>query len=227
MAINDVIRPDGENTEQPVGCQESPSQPRSGDQPNGEAPTEREQEAYDRVVMAGIQMLSDDTANDSIMQLLGNEQSGEPAKRLAKATVTLISEIDRQSNGTLPLEVVPPAAGELLENVGEFANAAGVLQVDQSVLDKATQHLIVEISELYGTSPEDIQNVLNEMPQKQQEEALVAQDKIANSGEPPIASGMEHNAAVQQDALQGPPQSPQVDVPQQPLPGIINRTVGT
>ena len=221
MAINDAI-----------GQQQAPQampqdQAQLGQAPVGEeAATPEEQEAYDKVVMAGIKALSDPKTTPKVIAMLGNDDGGDPAKRLAATTSAIFGQLDEQSGGKIPEVVIIPAASELLENVAEFASESGAVAVDDAMVGRAAQFLIADIGEAYGFDEEDFA-ALSEGMSEQDIQALVQeQDAIARSG--PEGEQQSPQAVPQAQPQIATPSQP-VSAPQpakQELPGIINQVIG-
>lgn len=121
----------------------------------GEASSES-QEAYDRVVMAGMKVLfEDEKTKTGIVERL-KADSSNPAKSLADTTAMLMIQLDRQSGGNIPEDVILPAAIELLEQTSDLADSLGVFPVDEAVMNHAAQLMVVSLGEEYGVSPEDV-----------------------------------------------------------------------
>ncbi len=113
----------------------------------------------------------------------------------------------------MPEAVIIHSAGEILENVAEFANEAGVMQVDPQVQGRAAQHLMVSIGEEYDIDPAEIEQVMGEMNEQDLQALVQEQEAMAGSG--------------QQQAPQAQTQQAAAPQPAQALPGIINQQIGT
>ena len=179
---------------------------------NDTAVTQDEQQAYERVVLAGVKVISDPSTNPQIMKMLGDESAGGPAQRLATTTSTIFSQLDEKSRGTIPEAVILNSAGEILENVAEFANESGVMSVDQNMLTKAGQFLLIEMANIYDFDPNEVEELTLGMDEKEVESIVKEQDAIARSDNE-VAANLPTTPL------------PQQAIPQQ-LPGIINQTIG-
>lgn len=230
MAINDVMAggapaaPQGMPPQAtPQAPQAAPVAPAAQEAPmvGGENPaTPADQEAYERTVLAGVQILSDPKTGPKVMASL--KSGGEPAKLLATTTSQIFDQIDEQSGGTVPEIVIAKSAAEIMQNVAEFANNEGVLQVDQAVLGKAGQYLLMNLAETYDIPPEDLQGMSEGMSEQEIQGVVSEQQGFAGDGDP------EANA----EALAAPQAAPQAAAPQagiaeQKLPSIINQTLGS
>jgi len=193
--------------------QQAPQAPMQEQQmPAGEVPaTPEEQEAFDRTVMAGIEVLSDPKLTPKILNQLSD---GEPAKALAQTTSQVFGQLDEKSGGTIPEVVIVKAAGDIMLEIAEFGKEAGVIQVDQPTLTKASQYLMMELSDQYEIDPADIQGLSEGMGEDEIQGIVSEQGAAAGDGDP------TEQAAPQAPQMQAPAQ------PQQELPSIINQTVG-
>lgn len=183
-----------------------------------------EQDAYDKVVLAGIQVMNTDPIHEQIMGMVADESSGEPAKRLARAASTVVSKLDEDSKGTLPEIVILPAAAEILEHVAEFANSSGALKVDENMMGKAGQFLLTDMADVYGISDADIQEVMAGVTPEMAEEVVKQQSAYDSSGSDAASAGPAAAPAATPTATPSAPPAPAA--PQQGLPSIINSTVG-
>ena len=125
-----------------------------------------EQSAYEKVVLAGMKIMYDDKTRDKVLAPLKLNRD-TPAKALAAVAQTLITQIDEQSKGTLPETVILPAAGEILEHLAELAQKSGVLKVDEVVLGKAGQIMVLSLAKHYGATEEDAERLLASVPPDQ------------------------------------------------------------
>lgn len=116
-------------------------------QEESDEPTPEEQQTYEKVVLAGIKVLTD--VSDQVLQML---QSGadNPPQSLADTTWTIMSAIDEKSGGNIDVGVLVAAGSEVMQNVGEFANEAGIFQVDEKVLNQGWQIIMQKLSDEYG-----------------------------------------------------------------------------
>ena len=217
MAINNIIaqqQPSGS----PMSGQQPPvgGQPPMGGQPSVQqqdetVPTDQEQQDYEKVVLAGVDILSDEKTGPLAMQALQAGQA-DPAKSLASVTARIFSQIDEKSGGKVPEVVIANAAGEILEQVVEFANKSGVMQIDKPTQDRAAQHLWMEFENMgYDIEPDDMSSLVQGMSEEELQGLVQEQGAAQAGGQAPQA-----------------PRQPQQQAPVQPqkMPGIINQTVG-
>ena len=179
MKIEDVMQqPENEGQQGLIqqATQQAPEQapqegaeglaPQEGEVPPQEAgATPEDQEAYDRVVMAGIKVLSGKKSNASIMKML-EQQADDPAKALAEAASVIMLQLDDKAGGKIPEGVILPAAAEILEEVAEFAQKSGTFAVEQTVVDQATELMITRLAQEYGVDKAETQAFLDSADQQ-------------------------------------------------------------
>lgn len=143
-----------------VGPQTEQPMPRV---PQGDEASSESQDAYERVVMAGMKVLyEDEKTRGQIIERL-KADAGNPAKTLADTVSMLMIQLDRQAGGKIPEDVIVPAAVELLEQTSELAESLDIVPIDDAVMNHAAQLMMVSIAEEYGTEPEEIQEVMDSM----------------------------------------------------------------
>jgi hypothetical protein len=135
----------------------------------------QQQEAYDNVVMAGMKILFENKkTSEGIVKRLKADKD-KPAKALADTAAMLMLQLDQQAKGEIPEEVILPAAIELLEQTSELADSMGLFPIDDAVLNRAGQLMVTNLAEQYGTTPEDIQELMGTM--NEQELQVIEQEQ--------------------------------------------------
>jgi len=153
----------------------------AGDPSQGgeEKATPEEQEALEKVVTAAMSILYDKQASGPIMEML-SARSDDPAQAIADASTKLLLGIDEQSGGTMPEVVILPAGAEIVPMVGEFARDSGVIpSVDENVVGRAGQLMIAAVSQEYGVSEEEIDDLLASTPENEIASMVEQQSKFA------------------------------------------------
>jgi hypothetical protein len=150
-----------------------------GDLEGSEQATPQEQGAYEKVVLAGQTALFE---NEKTKKLIVNQlKSGadNPAQAIADAVVTLMTQLDEKSGGQIPEAVILPAAGTMIEEVSELALAHGDLfDVDQNMMTEANQLMVLGVAEQYGMDPQEIQALVDSVPQEQKDSIVQSQGGI-------------------------------------------------
>ena len=137
-----------------------------------QAPTEQPaaggtQEDYERVVVAGLQFLSDEGSHRELMNMLA-QGAENPPRALADTTHVIMTQIQEQAQGQIPEDVILPATEEILENVAEFAHESGAFQVDDQVMGQASQMVVRKMAETAqggDMSQEEVQGMLGQIEQ--------------------------------------------------------------
>jgi len=148
----------------------------------GEQATAEEQEAYERVVLAAAKVLHDDPTNQQVMQMLETGAQGDPAQALAEVVTVVITQLDEQSGGTIPGEVIIPASAEVLSMASELAESAGLFQADEATLQRAVQMMQANVGEAYGIDPDELQAMIAEIDPGTLESLVAEQSAIAQTG---------------------------------------------
>jgi hypothetical protein len=139
----------------------APVEETMGGDVNGEAATPEEQAAYDKTVTAGIAAIfEDDKIHNGLVEQLKSGASNPP-QTLAMATNQIMGILDDKSGNKIPEEVIIPAAAEILENIGELAQASGAFQVDEGTLAQAAHNMLAQVAEDYDITPTDIGELMD------------------------------------------------------------------
>lgn len=197
--ISNQMKPD--EAEVP-GAVEQPGEqePQGQDESHGGSEaTPQEQDAYNRVVMAGMKILYEDQdSHDAVMKMLDGGEA--PEKDISDTVVMIMSQIDKKSGGKVPQVVIIPAAVELVSLAAELGEKAGIFQADDSVIARAVQMVIIGLCNEYGVSPEEIAQVMKSVDQKQVAQMVQDQRKMTAGG-----GGQPAPQPAQQPAPQGAP----------------------
>ena len=120
--------------------------------------TPADQDAYKRVVVAGMTLLNTKAIHGKIFKLLETGK-GSPAKVLGNATLQLMAILKEKSPRDIPEQVVGSAAIEIMMMLAEEADAAGIFTVDERTLRQAGEVLIRGLASMYGVSQEEMDDV--------------------------------------------------------------------
>lgn len=154
------------------------------DEVSGDQATAQEQEAFEKVVLAGLAVLhgianpsdpdnatpeqqqqSDQLRRDIVANL--KARADQPTNALADTTVMLVDQLDGQAQGKIPREVIIPAAGELLDEVAKVAQRSGAFQVPEQAKRAAVTLTVLMLMQKYKATREEIQEFLNGLDKKQ------------------------------------------------------------
>jgi hypothetical protein len=157
------------------------------------------QEAYERVVIAAGKVLYESPTHEQVMQMLTSGPDIEG--NVAEAVTTIMLQLYEKSRGTMPGEVILPAAAEVISMVLELLEAAGVQGVEQADPQRIFQMLIQKFIEKGAVDPTEAQEFLASVPEEERAKMMSDQQKIATGGQPPaqppgmIQGGMQPQPA--------------------------------
>tara|TARA_R110000803_G_scaffold5230_9_gene17368 strand:+ start:280 stop:840 length:561 start_codon:yes stop_codon:yes gene_type:complete len=168
-----------------AGANQSPGGPAGDEMTLGdEQSTPEEQDYYDRIVLAGDEIIfGSEEARKAIVEKM-KVDAQEPAKALADATALLVIKLDEQTGGNVPEAVILPAATELLEHMAELADSLGLFPIDDAVANHAGQLMVGNLSEAYGMTPEDMQAMVDSVPPEEAQQIAQEQGTFANKQPP-------------------------------------------
>lgn len=118
------------------------------------------QEAYERVVLAGMKIMFSEKGNKLVMDQLDEE--GPIADKLGKGVAGLLLMLYKQSNQSLPLEVVIPAGVKLVGEAADFAMRASDQEITKADIGKAMEIMIMVLLQKFGVDPEQFDAMLNQ-----------------------------------------------------------------
>jgi hypothetical protein len=173
----------------PAGRGRAAQAPESG----GQQASPEEQDAYERVVLAGVDVLTNAKTSDAVLELMGSNAE-DPPMAIALAAQLIIGQLDEQSGGQIPETVILPATMEIAEQAAELAQKAGLFEVSEDVLQTAGQNAVMLVGGDYDVSEEDIQAFLSTLPEQDvmamgQQQGQIAQ-RAMQRGQPAPQGGM-------------------------------------
>ena len=128
---------------------------------------------YDKIVLAGLR--AGLAENGKIMNMIAD--SKDPLSDVVKGAISLVGVLRKQSRGTMPLKAMIPAAFTLMVQGLDYADRAGVLEVDAAVVDQATEMFAETIMKLLGVSQAALQNLATQVNGVMQDPAKMVQLK--------------------------------------------------
>lgn len=133
--------------------------------------------AYERIVAAGKKILYSEQMQPQIDELI--KAPGDMGQKIGQGVVGLIALLLDQSNGTLPPQLIIPAATELVAEVGDFLKQSG-MKVSDADISEGMASMVELLMEKAGVSPEQLPELL-----KQQGGAQPPAAPAAPAAEPP------------------------------------------
>jgi len=145
--------------QQKPGMAQKKAQPGSLKNMPEEKATDEEQEAFDRVVYAGMDVLHSEETKPKILEMLETGKEN-PGQILAQIAVMILKELDQKSGGSIPEEVILQSAEQILSLTAELAENSGIFQVDDKVSNSAAQNLLAQISESYDIDQSEVEELM-------------------------------------------------------------------
>lgn len=112
------------------------------------------QSAFDRVVAAGRKLLYSPQMAPQIQQQM--QGAGTPGEKIGKGVVGLLAILIDKSNGTLPPQIVIPAATVLVAEAGDL------LQASESDIAEGMAVMVEEVLSMAGIGPEQLPQLLKQ-----------------------------------------------------------------
>lgn len=120
------------------------------------------QQAYQRVVAAGMQMMfskeSNKAAIDSMMRV-----EGDIAQKLGKGIAGLLGLIVKETNNTVPPQVLIPAGVELLIQAADFLRKTRMADINNQVIGNAMEVMVTTVLQ---AAKLDVQKIAGFIEQK-------------------------------------------------------------
>lgn len=92
-------------------------------------------------------------------------QGNDPAQALADMSYQIVQVADERTNGEVPDELLASLASDVITEVAEVAEAAGI-KIDGQVVSKAMQLMIVRFLKDQGVDPSQIQQQMAALDQQ-------------------------------------------------------------
>lgn len=118
------------------------------------------QEAYDRVVIAGMKVMFSKESHKLMLDELQKE--GPIAQKLGMGIAGLMLLLFKESNETIPPQVIIPAGVNLLSRAADFIRKSGIDTITNTDIGNAMELMISTILQKFGVSPEQMEQMLNQ-----------------------------------------------------------------
>lgn len=109
------------------------------------------QQAYERVVVAGMKMMFSKETNKYMLQQL--DAPGSMAEKLGNGVAELMLALFMQSNKTMPPQVIIPAGTELVVQAADFIKKAGLAKVTNRDIGDGIQIMMATVFKAFGIDP--------------------------------------------------------------------------
>ena len=118
------------------------------------------QEAYERVVIAGMKVMFSKESHKAMLKELQRE--GPMDQRLGKGIAGLMLLLFKESNGTMPPAVIIPAGMKLMMEAVDFMRETDLGQPTNAEIGSGMQIMISTILEKFGVAPDKMEQMLNQ-----------------------------------------------------------------
>jgi len=118
------------------------------------------QEAYERVVIAGMKVMFSKESHRAMLKELQNE--GPMDQRLGKGIAGLMLLLFKESNETMPPAVMIPAGMKLMMEAVDFMRETGLGEPTNAEIGGGMQIMISTILEKFGVAPDKMEQMLNQ-----------------------------------------------------------------
>ena len=118
------------------------------------------QEAYERVVIAGMKVMFSKESHKFMLKELQRE--GPMDQRLGKGIAGLMLLLVKESNNTIPPEVIIPAGMKLMMEAVDFMRETGLGEPTNAEIGSGMQIMISTILEKFGVAPDKMEQMLNQ-----------------------------------------------------------------
>jgi hypothetical protein len=118
------------------------------------------QDAYDRVVLAGMKMMFSKESHGAMLRSLQGE--GSLGEKLGKGIAGLMLIMVKESNATMPPAVIIPAGIALLMQAVDFMKKTGVAKPTNQDVGDGMEIMITTLMEKFGATPEKLQAALSQ-----------------------------------------------------------------
>lgn len=136
------------------------------------------QNAYERVVVAGMKMMFSKETNKYMLKQL--EGPGSMAEKLGNGIAELMLALFMQSNKTMPPQVIVPAGTELLVQAADFIRKGGIAKVTNRDIGDGIQIMMAKVFQAFGIDPNKLFQKIgqfdpSQLPQMAQQQQVAAQ----------------------------------------------------
>lgn len=122
-----------------------------------------------RTVVAGMKVMHSPQTHDMMTKQL--TKPGDPAENAGEGAAKLVGILYQQSNRKAPIRVLVPAGQILLCEGLSFMEQAGQIKVTNEVIAKATNSYASNLLQLFGVTPEKLQQMMIKAQTLQQQGA--------------------------------------------------------
>lgn len=116
------------------------------------------QEAFARVVKAGMKVIFSEETHEDVIQLLSKSE-GDVGEMLGGQIANLMAMLYQKSNNTIPGEVIVPAGTYLLAQAAEFLETVTEEEMAPEIIAQAMQTMIDSLMRGFGVDPQKFSQI--------------------------------------------------------------------
>lgn len=139
---------------------------------------EKDMADFEKVVLAGMRLMYNEKTFAIFQRGLTRTDRPVP-QRLAAESAGLMKMLYDKSNGTMPKQIIAPAAAMLLMEMGKFMTEAGIEQVTSEQVREATGLLMNALKAMFAGQGKAEQPAPNAAPQAPAPGGLMQQPAAA------------------------------------------------
>ena len=117
------------------------------------------QNAYERVVLAGMKIMFSEKTNQLVMKQMQGE--GPVSERLGIGIAGLMATLFKESNKTMPPAVIIPAGVYLLAQAADFLKQSQIENIDDKAIGDAMQIFVETTIKMFGGDTDKVYSILN------------------------------------------------------------------
>ena len=117
------------------------------------------QNAYERVVLAGMKIMFSEKTNQLVMKQMQGE--GPVSERLGIGIAGLLATLFKESNKTMPPAVIIPAGVYLLAQAADFLKQSQIENIDDKAIGGAMQIFVETTIKMFGGDTDKVYSILN------------------------------------------------------------------
>lgn len=118
------------------------------------------QEAYERVVIAGMKVMFSKESHKLMLDEL--QKKGPLSQKLGMGIAGLMLMLVKESNSTIPPEVIIPAGINLLSRAADFIRKSKIEKITNADVGDAMEVFVSTILQKFGVDTEKMNQMLNQ-----------------------------------------------------------------
>lgn len=116
-------------------------------------------QVYERVVDGGLKLMFSDQTREQTLQFMQGE--GDPAEKMGEGVAAVMATLFKQSNNTMPPQVIIPAGVELLLHAVDVVKKSGG-QWSQDDTAESMANMVEAIFRQFGTSLDQVGGMMQQ-----------------------------------------------------------------